>query len=139
MPNVLFLQAAVESLPTELASLADEVYVNFPWGSLLAAVVGDNVEGLIKLRKLCSPDGGLRVMVGFDEVQDKTEIERLQLPMLSHDYLTTTLAKRYRNAGFEIVECEVAAIDDVSVETSWSRRLRANKNRSMVCLVGRKT
>ena len=37
LPNVLFLQAAVEDLPSELDGVADEVHVHFPWGSLLGA------------------------------------------------------------------------------------------------------
>lgn len=137
LTNVLFLQAAVESLPTELAGLASEVYVNFPWGSLLAAVLGGDLESLINLRRLCSCDGVLKVLVGFDEVRDKTEIQRLQLPALSRDYLTTNLASIYREAGFEIVECDVESVGDANVETSWSRRLRANKNRSLVRVVAR--
>lgn len=138
MPNVLFLQASVEALPTELEGLANEVYVNFPWGSLLAAVTGGHMESLIKLRRLCSPDGMLKVTVGFDEVRDKTEIERLQLPALSPDFLTTTLATRYREAGFEIVQSDFGSLDDTTVETSWSRRLRANKNRLAIRLVARR-
>lgn len=35
LPNVLFLQSAVETLPSELDKTANEVHVNFPWGSLL--------------------------------------------------------------------------------------------------------
>src|SRR5712692_3427130 len=35
VPNVLFLQAAVEDLPPELDGLADEIHIHFPWGSLL--------------------------------------------------------------------------------------------------------
>ena len=39
LPNVLFIQSAVEDLPEELNASADEIHIHFPWGSLLAAVV----------------------------------------------------------------------------------------------------
>ena len=56
VPNALFVQAAVESLPQELDGVADEVHVHFPWGSLLRAVaVGDGVV-LRNLRRICATD-----------------------------------------------------------------------------------
>ncbi len=36
--NVMFVQAAVEDLPSELDGVADELHIHFPWGSLLGAV-----------------------------------------------------------------------------------------------------
>ena len=137
LPNVLFVQAAVESLPAELDGVASEVYVNFPWGSLLAAVTGIELEALKNIRRICVPVGLLRIVVAFDEVRDRTEIERLQLPALSQEFVATTLAAHYVAVGFEIVEWDVGRIDEVNVETSWSRRLRANKNRSLVRVLAR--
>ena len=44
LPNVLFVQAAVENLPAELQGIATEVHVQFPWGSLLRGVAaGDEI------------------------------------------------------------------------------------------------
>jgi len=31
LPNVLFVQAAVEALPPELDGVADEIHIHFPW------------------------------------------------------------------------------------------------------------
>src|SRR5262245_40178432 len=43
-PNLLFIQAAAEELPSELDGVADEVHTHFPWGSLLRALaLGDEV------------------------------------------------------------------------------------------------
>lgn len=131
----MFVQAAVESLPAELIGVATEVYVNFPWGSLLAAVLGKNVAGLRNLRQMCAPGAVLRVVVGIDEVRDKTQLEKLKLPVLSPGYLKTTVAGHYHDAGFEIMECEVGTIDGADVKTSWLRRLSTNPNRSVIRLV----
>ena len=54
LPNVVFVQSAAEDLPSELKGIASEVYVNFPWGSLLRAVAGGNRTALINLRRICS-------------------------------------------------------------------------------------
>ena len=137
LPNVLFVQSAVESLPEELNGVAGEVIVNFPWGSLLAAVMGVNPEGLINLKRVCSVRALLRVVMSLDEVRDRTEIERLQLPSLSRDDLRKTLLAQYQSAGFEIVEFGVGNLGARELETSWAKRLRTNSYRSLIRLVAK--
>ena len=137
LPNVLFMESAVESLPAELEGLASEVYANFPWGSLLSAVAGVDAARLSNLNRICSPGGLLRVVFGIDEVRDRTEIERLQLPSLTLDNLSTILSSYYESAGFEILEYETRRLVEVKLETSWARRLRGNPNRSLIRLLAR--
>lgn len=137
LPNTLFVQSAVESLPSELEGVANEVHVNFPWGSLLCAVAGGNAQALNNVRGICSPDAFLKVVVGFDPVRDRAEMERLQMPSLSLDYIETTLATHYKNAGFEILESEVGSLDASKPGTSWARRLRGNANRSVIRFLAR--
>lgn len=55
----MFIQAAVEDLPSELASVADSVTVNLPWGSLLRAVLLPDSEVLRGIRRLLKPGGEL--------------------------------------------------------------------------------
>ena len=42
--NALFIWAGVEELPPELHGMASEITINFPWGSLLHALVDPNHE-----------------------------------------------------------------------------------------------
>ena len=44
--NVVYVRAAAEALPAELAGIADRVTVVLPWGSLLSAVALPSVEAL---------------------------------------------------------------------------------------------
>jgi 16S rRNA (adenine(1408)-N(1))-methyltransferase len=104
LPNVLFIQAAVEDIPGELEGVADEVHIHFPWGSLLRAVaVGDGVA-LCGLRRICAPDGLIEVVISVDPERDRTEIERLGLPSLTSEYVEKVLVPLYRSAGFEVIE-----------------------------------
>jgi 16S rRNA (adenine(1408)-N(1))-methyltransferase len=107
LANFLFLQAAVEVLPPELAGTADEVHVNFPWGSLLRAVATGDKSVLDNLRRICSPNAKLQVTIGLDA---ETEIERLALPPLSVDYTNVVLAARYKNSGLNIVEAHKSGV-----------------------------
>ena len=75
LPNVLFVQAAVENLPEELNEVADEIHIHFPWGSLLRAVVGGDESVLQSLRRICAPDCFVEIVIGIHEERDKSEIE----------------------------------------------------------------
>ena len=82
LPNVLFVQAAVENLPVELNETADEIHIHFPWGSLLRAVVLGDETVLASLRRICAPECLIEIIVGIAEERDKSEIERLELSLI---------------------------------------------------------
>jgi 16S rRNA (adenine(1408)-N(1))-methyltransferase len=138
LPNILFAQSAVETLPDELEGVANEVYINFPWGSLLRAVAMGDESVLGELRRICAPNASLRIVVGVDDERDRTEMARLGLPPLSADYVKATLVAKYRKAGFEIIETvslPPAALPEL--HTSWARRLQRGSNRSFIRIVAR--
>lgn len=138
LPNVLFVQSAVEDLPSELDGVADEVHVHFPWGSLLRAVAVGDIEVLQNLRRVCAPGALLEVVIGLDPERDRSEIERLGLRPLSDDYMDSVLAPLYRGAGFEIVERgTIPASEWPEFQTSWAKRLKGSANRSLVYVIAR--
>ncbi len=136
LPNVMFVQAAVEFLPEEFTGVADEIHIHFPWGSLLqAAALGDE-KILADLRRIAAPDCLLEIVIGIDPERDKNEIERLGLPALSQQFIQNILSLRYRTAGFELVETNQLSANEWSLfETSWARRLSGNSKRSVTYLV----
>ena len=138
LPNALFVQAAVEDLPSELDGVADEVHVHFPWGSLLRAVATGDSSVLQNLRRLCSPGALLEVILGIDPDRDRTEVERLGLEPLSVAYIDSTLTPRYREAGFEVTERGVLPEEAWSrLQTSWAKRLGGSSSRSVFYIVAR--
>ena len=138
LPNLLFIQAALEDLPDELSGMADEVHIHFPWGSLLAAVaVGDEVA-LQNLRRMCSDGGLFEVVIGIDPERDTAELERLKVPEVTIPYVDSVLVPKYREAGFEIVEKGILSQTEwATIETSWAKRLRGRPSRSLIYIVAR--
>jgi len=132
LPNVLFLQAAVEDLPPELDGVADEVHVHFPWGTLLRAVATGDSAVLASLRRICAPGALLEVVIGIDPERDHAEIERLGLQSLS----LSLLASKYEAAGFNVLESGALAASDWStLRTSWAKRLKSGANRTVFYIV----
>lgn len=139
LPNVIFIQSAVEELPSELDGVADEVHVHFPWGSLLRAVATGDQAVLLNLRRICSSEALLEVVIGLDPERDRSEIERLGLPeSISTAYIDSTLAAHYREAGFEILERgRLSPSEWPKVQTSWAKRLKGNAGRSLIYIIAR--
>lgn len=136
LPNVLFIQAAAESLPSELDGAADEVHIHFPWGSLLRAVASGDGAVLRSLRRICAPGALIEVIMGMDPERDQTEIEALGLKLLTPEFLESTLVPRYTAAGFEVLEHGVLAPEAwPKLKTSWAKRLRGSTGRTLIYLV----
>lgn len=134
-PNALFLQAAVEELPDELSQVADEVRIQFPWGSLLKAVaIGDELI-LKSLRCLCRKEARLEVLISFDPARDGSELARLGLPELSREYLEQKLVPAYETNGFVIEDYGIVPSSEWSeIESSWARKLRDSATRVLIYL-----
>ena len=136
LPNLLFVQAAIENLPEELNETADEIHIHFPWGSLLQAVVLGDENILVSLRQVCAPECLLEIIIGIDQERDKTEIERLQLPHLTEDYLENVLLPKYELVGFKLLEKGTLDSSKWSkIETSWAKKLQGGANRKVTFLI----
>jgi len=138
LPNVLFLQASVEELPPELDGIADEVHIHFPWGSLLRAVATGDEKILQSLKRLCSREALLEIIIGLDVERDRTEIERLGLGPLTIEFIDSYLRGRYLSAGFEIVQRGALPSSEwPKLETSWAKRLGGRESREVIFIIAR--
>jgi 16S rRNA (adenine(1408)-N(1))-methyltransferase len=137
LANVLFVQASAEDLPVELNGLADQLYVNFPWGSLLRAVAVGNEHLLGNLRGICAPAARVEIVLGLDPERDHSEIERLALSQMTPAFLEGVLKHRYRSAGFDITEITALSNKQTSeLHTTWARRLSFANGRSFIRIIG---
>jgi hypothetical protein len=78
----------------------------------------------------------LEVVIGIDPERDRAQIERLELPSLSLDYIDAVLTPRYEASGFKIREKgRVPPEDWAHLQTSWARRLQGNDRREVVYFI----
>jgi len=138
LPNVMFVQAAIEFLPEEFTGVADEIHIHFPWGSLLRSVTIGETNVLNSLRRIAAPGGLLEVVIGVDPERDKTELLRLDIPDLTLSYFENSLSSRYNAAGFETVEIrQLSRSEWSSLETSWARKLSSGSDRVVTLMIFR--
>ncbi|HEX2273492.1 MAG TPA: hypothetical protein VHG90_06445 [Acidimicrobiales bacterium] len=124
--NALFVVASAESLPDELSGCADEVRIQFPWGSLLAAVLGAAPAVLGGVAELLRPGGRLHVLVSVVARDGVEGGERLDHRRAGE------VARRIAGAGAGLVLelCREATPEDVAASHStWGKRLGAGRSR----------
>lgn len=140
LPNALFVQAAVEELPGELNGVANKIYVNFPWGSLLQAVANASETVIRGLRRSAAGGCILEINLGIDTERDKTEIERLGIPALTENYIQNVLFPEYQSLGFTYLRHHrLEAPEWQKIETTWAKKLQGGSGRMVTRLVFRAT
>lgn len=113
LPNLVLLREPLEMLP--LSSIADEVTVHFPWGSLLRGALAEDERVFDALCELPRVGGVLTLLISVTARDGR-------LPLTDRD--VARIVRAYRIAGFDIVtERTVARADVDGARSTWGKRL----------------
>jgi 16S rRNA (adenine(1408)-N(1))-methyltransferase len=122
--NAFFVVAAAEWPPTELLAVADELTINFPWGSLLRGALAIDDTAASGIAALLKPGAGLTGLVSV------TPRDGLGLDASDELLEANQLAGRWANHGLQLVSVCPATEDDVAATRStWARRLGVGRAR----------
>jgi 16S rRNA (adenine(1408)-N(1))-methyltransferase len=124
LPNALFAVAAAERPPEALHGLAGSLTVNFPWGSLLRGILGEDDAVLAGMARLMAP--------GAEGVVLLSVVPRDGLPPVP---ASASLAPVYERHGLDLVEMRAATPEEVAASgSSWAKRLRAGRERPVTLM-----
>ncbi|MCO6511673.1 MAG: methyltransferase domain-containing protein [Aridibacter famidurans] len=129
--NALFVHASAEDLPEEFDGIADEIYINFPWGSLLGAVLRPDFGFLATLARILADRGTVTMTTGIDPQKDRRELERFGIEALCFEDLTSRMLPAYSEAGFDLIEAATAEKGELLSGSTWERKLRHSNSRSL--------
>ena len=123
-PNLLFVHAAIEALPSELEHVADEVYVQLPWGRLLEGIVLARADVLGGLAALCRSGARLVVTLNGEIWLDSTPARYEQLPVPTPEYVAEIVAPGFARVGIELGAARYStAAEAKQLSTTWARKL----------------
>jgi 16S rRNA (adenine(1408)-N(1))-methyltransferase len=129
LSNVLYVIASAEDLPCELRGLIGQIYIHFPWGRLLEALVLPDRQMLASIVGISTPGGSLRMLINTSVFRDPIPIRVQDLPELTLDRIDSVLAPTYAEAGLTIVERRVLGEEEMKqVQTTWGKRLAHGKD-----------
>jgi 16S rRNA (adenine(1408)-N(1))-methyltransferase len=113
--NLAFLVEGIERLPCDLACLADEVTVHFPWGSLLRGLLDADPRVVLPIASLLHPAGEFRVLLSATARDGYADLGAEALSRSAPDFA---------GFGLELREVRPAAAADVAASrSSWAKRL----------------
>jgi 16S rRNA (adenine(1408)-N(1))-methyltransferase len=118
--NIRFVLAAAEAIPAVLTEIADEVWVIYPWGSLLRGITGSEPALLFGMARILKPGGLFRAAVNdsvLEEGQRPTGLPGDGGPVLARDLVQRA---GYNEAGLRVTGVWTG---DTQVRSSWGGRL----------------
>jgi len=133
LDNALFVQAAVERLPPELAGTADRITVNFPWGSLLKTLAAPDRQVLSDIAGLGKPGAAVTILVNMSVFDDDAYCARAGLscpPVFADPGATRAL---YGRAGLDVTRI-VPDLTVMPYRTSWGQKLTKGTRRRVLRL-----
>jgi 16S rRNA (adenine(1408)-N(1))-methyltransferase len=124
LANVLFVWAAVERPPPELAGRADEVHVVLPWGKLARGLLLAEPEVLDGLVFLARPGAALELVLNAEVWEEPVPLEARDLPRPTVEFVAGELAPRLAERGIEVRRVARLAREEIDrLPSSWARRL----------------
>ena len=131
LSNALYLIASVEDLPTELEGLAEVIYINFPWGRLLEAVILADQQMLLNVAMISNPGASMEMLINTGIFRSPIPIRVQGLPELTLDYIDRILVPAYAKADITIVQRRALSEKGMTeVRTTWAKRLAYGKDPS---------
>jgi len=137
-PNLLFVHAAIETLPAELTHVADEVHVLLPWGALLEGIVLARDEVLAGIASLCRPGGSVAVTLNGEIWVDSTPTRYEPLPVPTPEYVAEVIAPGFARHGIVLDAARYSTAEEAKgLPTTWARKLgHAREHPRFVQFVG---
>ncbi len=135
--NIVFIHGVAENLPKELESVADEVQINFPWGSLLEGFINLDNNIISNIAIVAKNNGMLKVVTTYDEkYEEKFKSER-DLPELNEKYLNSDFKKEILKYGIKITEVKKLTEEEKElIESPWGKKILSKRNRDVFYIVG---
>ncbi|MCI0502023.1 MAG: hypothetical protein L0Y48_00335 [Fusobacteria bacterium] len=130
--NYIFVISSIEAIPEELFNIADEIHINFPWGSLLEGIVKGEYNLLTNIYKIANKAAEIQMTFTYSSIYEAGEIERRKLPELSLKYIDKSLREKFQEAGLNIIKYSNLEEQELkNFGTLWSKRIFLTKNRSV--------
>jgi 16S rRNA (adenine(1408)-N(1))-methyltransferase len=126
LDNTLFVVAGAEHLPAALAGRADEVHVQFPWGSLLRALLLPDPDVVRGLAHLAKPGGAVTLRLSITAHDGVAGMEALDA------IGAQTIGRRVAAASDALVfggARPVTPDEAKRLHSSWAARLRVGHSR----------
>jgi 16S rRNA (adenine(1408)-N(1))-methyltransferase len=129
LENMLFIIASAQELPRELDGLADQVTINFPWGSLLESLLAGDSRLAEGLARMARTEAGIDIRLNGGALAEAGA---------GLETGTEQIRTNARAAGWQMnAAAPMAAPALRTYPTTWARRLAHGRDPRAMGLTGR--
>lgn len=140
LENTLFAVGSIEKIPERLKEIADKVYVNFPWGSLLGGIATSKSSIIKNISSLLKPKGILEIIFGYSQEAESSEVKRLGLNNLDLQKIETEIIPIFEKNNLKSIQTSILKKSDIfEIDSSWGKKLSFGNTREMFHLTFSKT
>ena len=93
--NVRYAVASIERIPPELDHIANEIFVNLPWGSLMRGIILADDRVIEAIARLANPGAIVRIILNTRIFDDPIPLEARDLPDVTPGHLRLTLTPKF--------------------------------------------
>lgn len=130
--NVIYVQSRVEELPDELRDIADEVHINFPWGTLLEGIVQADGAILENIKKIMKDGAELHIWLTYDDKYEEAYRQERNLPDLSLEYFQEILGKKYQEYGLYLLyPYTLLPEEKAHIDSPWGKKILSKRDREV--------
>jgi hypothetical protein len=130
LPNLLFVIASAQDLPSELAGLVSHIAINFPWGSLLESLLAADPNLLRGLKSISRTDASLAMRLNSGALAEAGK---------TLDAGADKIYYNLRQSGWQLEH--PVAMDASALKTfpsTWAKRLAFGRDPRALVLTGHK-
>lgn len=132
LSNLVFIQAKAEELPKELTNLVDEIYIHFPWGSLLEGLVKADQLLLAQLRNCMKNGAELTIMLTYDDKYEESYRSERRLPNLDLSFIQSELALQFKEKGFYLLYSYALLPEEKrNIDSPWGKKILNSRDREV--------
>lgn len=133
--NVRFVCFNVLDIPTGLEGKFDHIHANFPWGSLMYALVRPDVAAVRRMAALGKSGADFSFYLNLYVFENDSQRSAMKLPTLDDAYLENTLIPGFAKAGLTTTGYRFLTADGLKDHPStWAGRLIRRSGRNTLYL-----
>jgi 16S rRNA (adenine(1408)-N(1))-methyltransferase len=135
--NAAFVCFNLLDVPADVTGVADHVFVNFPWGSLMYAWVQPDVAAIRRMAAIGKSGADFSFYLNLYVFQNEEQRQHMNLPDVDEAYVTGTLIPAYAQAGITIRTHAFLDADALKDHPStWAGRLIRRSGRATLYMTG---
>lgn len=132
IPNVFFMVADAGTLPEWFTAVFSQVFILFPWASLLSGVLKPDHAVLAALARVMKTTAQLEIILNLQVIMDKFQRTKLQLPLVDNEFIEGVLGPVYSRHGLLLDSYQYLEPHEVQKASTWRGRLaRGSRRRSL--------